>query len=309
MVFASLPHLVTPQSSMSVSLIRSALILSLTAGLGTAQVRIVQLDEVATQTTLRNFSSTATIDVSGYFLCREPNTYRQLANLPTVAGDLMLSPGEEVVIEYSFIPLAGGIGLFTTSLNFADPSNMVDYVQYGGVVGFREPVAVQAGFWDAGTFASGNSGPFLYVGDGMNDRGSDFWFGNAGTTFCTGNPNSSGLVASLSAMGSTVASPLNLSFQVANLPLAPEFGVLTFGPVQIPPILVGDGLLCIGGGVVLVGSAKAAAVSNTVSLDENAPYAAAIIPGVTLNFQYWFRDRAFGGAGFNFSDGLEITFQ
>ena len=33
-----------------------------------------------------------------------------------------------------------------------------------------------------------------------------------------------------------------------------------------------------------------------------------ITPGSTWNFQFWFRDPSGGPAGFNFSDGLEVTF-
>lgn len=294
---------------MSMFFTRSALFLALTVGIGNAQVRMVQLDETARETTLRNFSSTATVDVSNYFLCREPNTYRQLANLPTVQGDLMLSPGEEVTIDYSFIPLAGGIGLFTTSADFGDPNNMIDYVQYGGVVGFRQPVAVQAGLWDPGTFASGSSGPFIYSGDGVNDTGAEFWSASIGTIFCNSNANSSGMAATLSAAGSATASPLDLAINVTNLPVAQNFGLLVFGPAQIPPVALGDGFLCIGGGIVRVNPPVQASSSIQVVLDGAAPYAATIVAGATLNFQFWFRDGVPGGAGFNFSDGLEITFQ
>ena len=33
-----------------------------------------------------------------------------------------------------------------------------------------------------------------------------------------------------------------------------------------------------------------------------------ILPGSTWNTQFWYRDPAFGGAGFNLSDGLGVTF-
>lgn len=294
---------------MSPSLFRFALLLSMTAGVGTAQVRMVQLDEVARETTLRNFSSTATVNISGYFLCREPNTYRQLSNLPIVQGDLNLSPGEEVTIEYSFIPLAGGVGLYSTVANFNDPNNMTDYVQYGGVVGFRQPVGVAAGFWTAGTFVDGASGPFVYNGDGVNDNGSEFWSVENGAVFCNGNVNSSGQVATLGLMGSAAAAPLDLAVEVTGLPAAPNFGLLFFGPNQIPPVALGEGFLCVGGGIVRVTPTAQAAGSTVITLDGSAPYAATIVAGSTQNFQYWFRDPVPGGAGFNFSDGISVSFQ
>ena len=33
-----------------------------------------------------------------------------------------------------------------------------------------------------------------------------------------------------------------------------------------------------------------------------------ISAGSTWNFQFWYRDPAGGGAGFNLSDGLQLTF-
>jgi hypothetical protein len=33
-----------------------------------------------------------------------------------------------------------------------------------------------------------------------------------------------------------------------------------------------------------------------------------ITAGSTWNFQFWFRDPVAGGASFNLSDGLEVTF-
>jgi hypothetical protein len=48
------------------------------------------------------------------------------------------------------------VGLYRVP-NFPDPGSMEDYVQYGGVTGFREGIAVMAGLWTAGTFASGSS--------------------------------------------------------------------------------------------------------------------------------------------------------
>jgi hypothetical protein len=51
---------------------------------------------------------------------------------------------------------------------------MADYMQYKGVAGFRESVAVGAGVWTAITFASGNPGPYFYSGDGTQN-GAAFW--------------------------------------------------------------------------------------------------------------------------------------
>ena len=44
------------------------------------------------------------------------------------------------------------------------------------------------------------------------------------------------------------------------------------------------------------------------ALDNTLPVHAPVAAGATLNFQAWFRDPAAGMTGFNFSDGLSVTF-
>jgi len=141
-----------------------------------AQIRMTRLDENSKEVTIENFSATTTVDVSGYFMCRAPGTYQQLSSLAIVGGgDLNLSPGEEVTIVYSFIvPSGTGIGLYVNGANFGSAANIADYMQYKGVTGFRESVAVAAGIWTAATFATGDPGPYFYLGGG-SDNGAAFW--------------------------------------------------------------------------------------------------------------------------------------
>jgi hypothetical protein len=141
-----------------------------------AQVRMVELDENAREVTIRNFSPDTTVDVSGYFMCRAPGTYQAASSLTIVGGgDLNLSPGEQVTLVYTFIIASGtGIGLYLNGANFGSPANMADYLQYKGVAGFRESVAVAAGLWTAGTFATGDPGPYFYTGNG-SQNGAAFW--------------------------------------------------------------------------------------------------------------------------------------
>jgi hypothetical protein len=146
------------------------------AGQSVAQIRMVELDEDTQQVTLRNFNSVGNLDASTYWMCRAPGTYAAVSGLTIVGGgDLDLSPGEEVTIFYTAILAAGtGIGLYFNSSNFELPVNMADYMQYKGVAGFREVVAVSKGIWTTGTFASGDPGPYLYTGDGTQN-GAAFW--------------------------------------------------------------------------------------------------------------------------------------
>jgi hypothetical protein len=140
-----------------------------------AQVRMVEVNEVSDEVTIHNFGSGPDVDVSGYWMCLAPGSYQQVSSLTIVGGgDLSLSPGEEVTFVYTPVPPAGGIGLYTTT-GFTNPANMADYAQYDGVVGVREPVAVAAGIWVAGTFATGADGPFFYTGNGTTQNGAAFW--------------------------------------------------------------------------------------------------------------------------------------
>jgi hypothetical protein len=46
-----------------------------------------------------------------------------------------------------------------------------------------------------------------------------------------------------------------------------------------------------------------------VTIDNQAaPISGAFTPGSVWNFQAWFRDPVAGGANFDLSDGLEVTF-
>lgn len=151
-----------------------ALLIALVAASAQAQVRMVSVDVATQNVTLRNFGA-GNVDISGYFMCRSPGTYRIMSSLPIVSGgDLSLDPGEEVTITYGFVDPAGGVGLYRNGSGFGNAVNLADYVQWVGVSGFREGVAVTAGIWTAGTFASGAGPVFEYTGDGIQD-GATFW--------------------------------------------------------------------------------------------------------------------------------------
>ena len=149
------------------------LVLGLPANAIAQNIRLTTLDPITQNLTIKNFEAATTIDISSFQMCREPGTYQALSTLSIVAGDLSLSPGEEVTLTYGFVPAAGGgIGLYVSG-PFGSAANMLDYMQYMGVAGFRESVAVAAGIWATGTFASGQ-GPYQYTGDGSQE-GAGFW--------------------------------------------------------------------------------------------------------------------------------------
>jgi hypothetical protein len=76
----------------------------------------------------------------------------------------------------------------------------------------------------------------------------------------------------------------------------------------------GEGNRCVGGAVIRLWPPSVAdGTGLTVrAVDYNAGAiaggASPIVVGVTMNFQYWHRDPAGGGSGFNLSDALSILF-
>jgi len=124
-----------------------------------------------------------------------------------------------------------------------------------------------------------------------------------GENVCIATPNSTGAPASMSAFGSDRARPgdgLTLTVE----PVPDQTGLFFFGPTE-RQITFGHGYLCVGGGVTRV-FPPVRATGHTVSA---AVLGSAFVPGETTYFQYWFRDPAAGGAAFNTSDALRVTFK
>lgn len=146
----------------------------------------------------------------------------------------------------------------------------------------------------------------------------DFDSGGGGcssSTFCSSDVNSTGGAALISFSGSCVVSDNAFTLEAAPVPNQP--GIFYYGLNQLNGgngVAFGNGTRCVGG----MGSsiyrlppsfASGNAFSYTADLT-NPPGAAGLITtGSTWNFQCWFRDPAAGGAGFDLSDGLEVTFQ
>ena len=124
---------------------------------------------------------------------------------------------------------------------------------------------------------------------------------SVGTNYCLSTPNSTG-TAAISATGSASIAANDLTLSVSTVPNQP--GIFYYGPNQIQ-LVFGNGFRCVGGIVVRL-NPPSNAVGNVATRVVNV-LGEGIVPG-TLNFQYWHRDPAGGGAFFNLSDGLEIVF-
>ncbi len=127
--------------------------------------------------TITNFGTVA-IDMSKYWLCLRPGTYRQLETLSS-DGSLNLMPSGSVTVSYNVAVGVSNDGLSlylpdtTTNGGFSEATNLIDFVQWGAAGNIREPLAVAQGLWTEGDFISG-SGPYNYIGNGTGN-GLRFW--------------------------------------------------------------------------------------------------------------------------------------
>ncbi len=127
-----------------------------------------------------------------------------------------------------------------------------------------------------------------------------------GTSYCTANPNSTGAPAAISAEGSDSVSAADLTLTSKPVPNQP--GIFFYAPNQIQ-VPFGNGFLCVGGGIARLPVLFASEHVATFTLDFGSlPAIGQINPGDTWNFQHWYRDPAGGGAAFNTSDGVSISF-
>jgi len=129
--------------------------------------------------------------------------------------------------------------------------------------------------------------------------------------YCVTSPNSAGAGAEMDSAGSSSIAA-NTFTLVANGAPPSVAGLFVYGSnqVQVP---FGNGFRCVGGDVqrLSVGVTDATGHAER-TLDFNLPPVGsgpnAILPGSTWNFQFWYRDAAPLGAGFNLSDGLSVPF-
>jgi hypothetical protein len=122
-----------------------------------------------------------------------------------------------------------------------------------------------------------------------------------------GCANSTGSGALLRSHGSNQLDRDDLSFTASELP-AHQPALLITGSVSTPPVVLGDGMRCIGGSLVRLEVASSSG-SGTASYGPGLAATLGASPGDTLHFQVWYRDPVgVCGTGFNASSGLSIVF-
>lgn len=130
-------------------------------------------------------------------------------------------------------------------------------------------------------------------------------------TFCTAEPNSTGVPAVIQAVGAPVIGALG--FVVEDIPLS-QYGMFlaSYTTDEVPGFGGEVGTLCLGGNVVafnqnVLWSRGVGSVTFTPEWNSPLPGGLVVQPGDTLHFQYWYRDYPAGG-GTNFSQPLSVTF-
>jgi hypothetical protein len=133
------------------------------------------------------------------------------------------------------------------------------------------------------------------------------------SSYCTAVPNSLGTGAVIGASGSTNIANNDMTLTVTQA-VPGKLGLFFYGAGQTS-LPFGNGMLCVsngGKGTFRLDPALTISAGGTAShaLNYGAPPSAAgqITAGSTWYFQFWYRDPAAGGAGYNLSDALEATF-
>lgn len=132
--------------------------------------------------------------------------------------------------------------------------------------------------------------------------------GCVGVNYCVLSPNSAGAGAVMGYLGSTSFAANDFTLTVSACPPG-KAGIFFFGALQ-SNVPFGAGVRCVDNPLQRLSLLTTDANGDaSYDVDLTAPPAAGTItPGSVWNFQFWFRDPGFGGADFNLSDGLEVTF-
>lgn len=127
---------------------------------------------------------------------------------------------------------------------------------------------------------------------------------DSGGPYCVAASNSAGPGALMGSRGSVQLSASNLVVTVDGAP-ASVFGLFFHGTTRLQAPF-GDGFRCAGGQTRRLPVQQVSAGGHAERVFDGQ--AAGIPPSEERVFQFWYRDGAAGGAGYNTSNGLAVTF-
>ncbi len=166
--------------------------------------------------------------------------------------------------------------------------------------------------WDGGSIALPTSfgvdaAGELYILDNQGDEVFQVIAASCSTeSYCQAAPNSAGPGATIGSTGSTSISADEFRLTVTGAPPG-QTGLFFYGrdPLSAP---FGDGYLCVAARhfrlMPPVHFDAQGMATRPIDFHEEAR----ILPGTSWRFQCWYRDPAFGGAGFNATDALLAGF-
>lgn len=136
--------------------------------------------------------------------------------------------------------------------------------------------------------------------------------GGSATNYCQATPHSFGGPAAITWMGSLDLSNNSFGLKTSALPpVTASFGMFTYGQVQTN-VPFANGFLCISPfnpGIFRMRMQHLTASGNVLNSIAATPHEyTAFTPGSNWNFQFWYRNPQAGGAKFNLSNGLNVTF-
>jgi hypothetical protein len=125
--------------------------------------------------------------------------------------------------------------------------------------------------------------------------------------YCVTSPNSVGPGAVMSWSGSQSIVTNNFALIATGCPMGTP-GLFFYGQAAAQTAF-GNGFRCIGGQLFRLPVTNADIFGNAQhALNFQGPLPAPISAGQNWRFQFWYRNPAGGGAGFNLSDGLHVPF-
>lgn len=129
--------------------------------------------------------------------------------------------------------------------------------------------------------------------------------------YCEANANSFGTTAHIGYVGSLNLADETFALTVTGCPNAPEgFGMFMCGQAQYR-VPFGNGFLCIrpfNPGIQRMHPQRLMPGMISMGMGRAPSEFSMLQPGSSWNFQFWYRNSAAGGVGFNLSDALHVEF-